>query len=427
MGNQRQDLRQSLRILRRHLAAVGIAAALGYIAGACFTAFGSPPMPTSTALVALPASTSDTPAQATTATSDPILASALPSVYPPISLAAMQSQVQAASLDPDLLAITARAETPAQAESMASAVATSYVAYVSSGQAPGGQVPALVLSYATAATVPQLRIDILVTAVLGAAVGALIGVAGVLAIGRSDGRLRKRDEIADAIGVPVLASVSVRHPTHAASWTALLKDYQPSLTDAWRLRTALSDLGLDTVASAGPGARGSSLTVLSLRSDRWALALGPQLAVFAASCGIPTTLVIGPRPGSRRAGGLRAAAASSPWPRRPSPLRVALADDDLDRQDAALTVVVAVVDDRTPRVAGLVRTGVTVLGVSAGAATPEQLARVAANQAAHGHFLAGILVADPDPADPTTGRLPQLARPARGPTRMTSTVAVIRS
>jgi hypothetical protein len=88
--------------------------------------------------------------------------------------------------------------------------------------------------------------------------------------------------------------------------------------------------------------------------------------------------------------------------------------------------VVAVVDDRTPRVAGLVRTGVTVLGVSAGAATAGQLARVAANHTAHGHFMAGILVADPDPADPTTGRLPQLARPARGPTRMTSTVAVIR-
>ena len=419
MGSQRQDLRQSLRILRRHLAAVGILAALGYIAGACFTAFGSPPMPTSTALVALPASTSDTPAQATTATSDPILASALSSVYPPTSLPAMQSQVQAASLDPDLLAITARAETPAQAESMASAVAASYVAYVSSGRAPGGQVPARVLSYATAATAPQVRIDILVTALLGAAAGALIGVAGVLAIGRRDRRLRKRDEMADAIGVPVLASVSVRHPTHAASWTALLEDYQPSGTDAWRLRTALSDLGL--------GADGSSLTVLSLRSDRWALALGPQLAVFAASCGIPTTLVIGPRRGSRRAAGLRAAAASPPSPIRPSRLRVVLADDDhLDRRDAALTVVVAVVDDRTPRVAGPVRTGVTVLGVSAGAATPEQLARVAANQAAHGHFLAGILVADPDPADPTTGRLPQLARPARGPTRMTSTVAVIR-
>jgi capsular polysaccharide biosynthesis protein len=426
MGDQRQDLRQALQVLRRHLAAVGTLAVLGFIAGACFTAFGSRPMPTSTALVALPASTSDTAAQATTATSDLILASALPSVYPAISLPAMQSQVQAAALDPDLVAITARAETPAQAESMASAVAASYVAYVSSANAPGGQLPAQVLSYATAVPGSRLSINVLVTAVLGAAAGALIGAAGVLAIRRSDRRLRKRDEMADAIGVPVLASVSVRHPTHAASWTRLLEDYQPNAMDAWRLRTALSDLGLGTVASAGPGADGSSLTVLSLRSDRWALALGPQLAVFAASCGIPTTLVIGPHRGSRPAAGLRAAA-SRPSPRWPGRLRVALADDDnLDRQDAALTVAVAMVDDWTPRFAGRTRTGATVLGVSAGAATAGQLARVAANYAAHGHFVAGILVADPDPADPTTGRLPQLARPTRGPTRMTSTVAVIR-
>ena len=58
------------------------------------------------------------------------------------------------------------------------------------------------------------------------------------------------------------------------------------------------------------------------------------------------------------------------------------------------------------------RTTATVLGVSAGAATAEQLARVAASAAADGRDIAGILVADPDPADHTTGRLPQLARPA---------------
>ena len=67
------------------------------------------------------------------------------------------------------------------------------------------------------------------------------------------------------------------------------------------------------------------------------------------------------------------------------------------------------------------RTTATVLGVSAGAATAEQLARVAASAAADGREIAGILVADPDPADHTTGRLPQLARPAqrRMPTRVT--------
>ena len=38
-----------------------------------------------------------------------------------------------------------------------------------------------------------------------------------------------------------------------------------------------------------------SLAVLSLSSDPDALALGPQLAVFAAAQGIPTSLVIGPQ------------------------------------------------------------------------------------------------------------------------------------
>jgi len=38
--------------------------------------------------------------------------------------------------------------------------------------------------------------------------------------------------------------------------------------------------------------------------------------------------------------------------------------------------------------------------------------------------VAGILVADPDPADPTTGRLPQLGRPTQThmPTRLAGTL-----
>ena len=42
------------------------------------------------------------------------------------------------------------------------------------------------------------------------------------------------------------------------------------------------------------------------------------------------------------------------------------------------------------------RTTATVLGVSAGAATAEQLARVAVVAAADGREITGILVADPD-------------------------------
>jgi hypothetical protein len=103
-------------------------------------------------------------------------------------------------------------------------------------------------------------------------------------------------------------------------------------------------------------------------------------------------------------------------------------DYDAPQPDAALTIVVTVVDGKAPRVADTMHTTTTVLGVSAGAASAEQLARVAASAAADGREIAGIVVADPDPADPTTGRLPQLARPGqrRMPTRMTGAATEIR-
>jgi hypothetical protein len=188
------------------------------------------------------------------------------------------------------------------------------------------------------------------------------------------------------------------------------------------LRNALNELGLADIMSADSGA-GSSLSVLSFSFDQRALALGPHLAAFAASLGIPTALVIGPQPDTKAAAALRAAA--SPAPRRSGRLQVISGERDNPDQlpHAALTVVVAVVDGRTPQLADLIRTDAMVLGVSAGAATAEQLARIAASAAADDRRVAGILVADPDPADPTTGRLPQLARPTQTfmPTRLAGT------
>jgi hypothetical protein len=62
----------------------------------------------------------------------------------------------------------------------------------------------------------------------------------------------------------------------------------------------------------------------------------------------------------------------------------------------------------------------TVLGVTAGVATAEQLARVTAGAGALGRHIDGILVADPDSSDPTTGRIPQLGKTRRvRPTRLT--------
>ena len=53
MSEQALDLRRSVRIVRRHKFTVGIAAALGLVAGVAFTVL-RPPMLTSQAQVVLP-------------------------------------------------------------------------------------------------------------------------------------------------------------------------------------------------------------------------------------------------------------------------------------------------------------------------------------------------------------------------------------
>ena len=71
-------------------------------------------------------------------------------------------------------------------------------------------------------------------------------------------------------------------------------------------------------------------------------------------------------------------------------LQVAVCDaDDFDRLPSAmLTVVVAVVDGQTPHIPDTMRTTTTVLGVSAGAATAEDLARTAVSAAIDGREIA---------------------------------------
>lgn len=433
MSEQPLDLRRSLQILRRHLTAIGIVAAVGLLAGAGYTAAFNLPMHASEALVVLPASMNNTAAQVVIANSTPVLSGALPSVHPAVSLQTMQSRVQVTSVGSDVLSVSAKSGTDAQAESMANAVADSYIAYVGAADAPLGQVPAQILTAATNATATQLPVRMLAAAIIGTLAGLGVGAVGALAIGRGSQRLRDRDEIADAIGVPVLASIPVTRPTGQAGWTKLLEKYEPGVAETYRLRNALNDLGLAGVTSAAGRPGRSSLTVLTLASDPSAFALGPQLAVFAASLGIPTALVLGPQEDSTTAAALRdaAVALSSPGSspgsssRRSGQLRIVTGHDDLDQPpDTVLNVVVTVVDDRTPRPASPMRTSATLLGVSAGATTPGQLARVAASAAANGRRITGILVANPDPADPTTGRLPRLARPTQGrmPTRLTGTL-----
>lgn len=436
-SQQGLDLRRSIQIVWRHKILVGAVVVLGILVGVAY-GYLHPPTLTSTAQVVLPppsasaqaaAAGSSSPDPYTTtqefiAGSNPVLSAALPQIRPTMSVAELRQAIQVGSQTPYVISISAKGKTAADAEAIANAVANSYVQYVNSTRNPAVHAQAQLLERAASATGTAPLKQLIVDALLGAIIGALVGAIIALAVWRHDRRLRERDEIADSIGYPVVASFPVGHPSDAAGWIKLLSDYKPGPQHALQLRTALQYLGM----AASNNSNGyehvrSSVTVLSLSSDLGALALGPQLAAFAASQGLPTVLVIGPQQDRDVTATLRTACGASPAaaPKWPNQLQVTVSDGDVDVPlDAALTVIVAVIDGRSPRIPDMIRTTATLLGVSSSAATADQLARVAVSADDDGHEISGILVADPEPTDHTTGRIPQLARPThrRQPTRL---------
>jgi capsular polysaccharide biosynthesis protein len=435
VSEQELNLRRSLRVVRRHRALIGGATALGLLLGSGYS-LHDPPMLTSTALVVLPAAVQSAGAatgpgagattgngpdpymatQIVIAGSDPVLSGALSQVSPAMSLQELRTKVDIASPATGILSISAKGRTARQAEATANAVAESYTGYVSSRASLAGLVSAHVLDSAVSASGTAAIEQLVEDALAGGVFAALIGIIVALLVGRRDRRLTECDEIAGSIGIPVLASFPVDHPRDPAGWTKLLEEYKPRDLDAWRLRNALRQLGLvgfnvNNYSDTGS----SSLAVLSLSSDPGAMAVGPQLAVFAASLGISTTLVVGSQQDIGATATLRTACDVPPpaSSKRSNFLRVTVSDGGpaTGQPRAALTVVVAVVDAQAPRVAETMRATTTVLSVSAGVTTAETLARAASSAAADGREIDGILVADPDPTDHTTGRHLELPGP----------------
>ena len=443
MSQQTLNLHRSVQIVRRHRLLVGIVIALGILAGGAYAVL-KPPLVTSTAEVLLSQSgqAAQTGAQAVangsvdpfTATqeviakSTPVLQSALPDVRPAMSIIQLRRDIQVGSLTPYIISISAQAKAGGAATTTANAVANSYIHFVGSASNAGGPISASMLQLATVAPGTGLIEHTAIYVVLGAIFGLLIGSVIALAMSRSDRRLRERDEIANSIGVPVLASFPVEHATDARGWAKLLDEYKPGATHALQLRRTLQQLELAALEANAPGQSGNwSCLVLSLASDPRALALGPQIAAFAASQGISTALVIGPQQDATVTAALRTACSAAP--NRAGNLQVHVTDDDRPvPSDALLTLVVVVVDSRSPKVPETLRTAVTLLGVSSGAATADQLARAAVSAASDRRDVTGILVANPDPDDTTTGHLPQLGprRARRMPTRMTGIATEIR-
>jgi hypothetical protein len=426
MSHQPLDLRGSAQIVRQRKSIVAIIFAIGLVLGAGIGAI-APPLQSAKAIVLLPGAPSMA-TQVLIATSNPVLESALQDISPQPSLTTLRHELQAQSLSGSIVSITANASTGAQAERVANAVANSYVAYVGSPGMPIGRLAGRVLEPAISASGTSRAAHLTATTVAGGLGGLLVGVIASITLGRRDRRLRTRDQIADAIGVPVLASVPVDRPSSAAEWLRLVGRYEPSAVYAWRLRKTLQALaleGLDLTGSGDPGEarEPASVAVLSLSTDPTALSLGPQLAAYAASLGIPTCLAVAAQEEAVTSA-LRIACAGSTGEsvRKPADLWLAVADgkdpgslagsNGLSGR-AMLIVFVAVIDPRVPRLVNLMPTATTLLGVSASAVTADHLARAAVAAASDGREVVGLLVANPSAEDNTTGRLPRLPRPMR--------------
>jgi capsular polysaccharide biosynthesis protein len=428
VSTQELDVKKAWRAIRRQRWVVAAVAAVGMLGGLAF-ALANPPMHTATSLVVLPPpannaenapGTQSIDTQVFIANSEPVLKSAGQNLTPPLAPKLIRERVDVKAVTQDVIEIKARGTSAQQAMTLANAVAEVYLVFVTTEQKLPGDLGkktgARMLEEATTARGGNLLAHLGLFGLLGALTGALAGSVAILAAARGDRRLRLRDEIADAVGIPVLASVSSYRAKDVSDWADLLERYTPTAVDAWSLRRTLHRLGLDV--KGGPPV---SLAVISFAEDDKALPLGPQLAAFATSIGIPTALVVDTHHESTNAlpEGDPAPAVSQ------EDARHRLLGDGAQFGDppseVALDIQLIVVDRDAPQLAGALHTTATVVGLSAGAVTAEELARLAVAAAADDRAIDGLVVADPDPSDRTTGRVPASMRrsSSRLPTLLT--------
>lgn len=278
----------------------------------------------------------------------------------------------------------------------------------------------LVVQPATAATGPETWLRMLVWGPIAALASLLVAVVLLLAGARRDPRIRLRDDIADAVGSPVLAAIRSQPQRSVAGWSTLLEAYAATPVESWALRQVLRGLvPADRRSQSRPTGRvdhPQTLTVVSLAGDNRGLAIGPQLAAFAASLGIVTRLV--PTIGHVRAPNLWAAcSADRDGAARPNLLvGPARSADPVD-----LTVFLVVVERVHPYLGDTPGTEATLLAVGAATATDQELARVTVAVDDAGRRIDGVVVADPDADDRTSGRhtLDERSRQVVLPTRLT--------
>jgi len=233
----------------------------------------------------------------------------------------------------------------------------------------------------------------------GAAAGLLAAIVLALAFDRNDGRLRRRDDIAQAVGAPVVASLGVPGRAGVARCKALLDLWQPNVAENLALRQAFTQLG---VADEQPPA---NVLVVTLPGDRAGPLVALEMGAFAASMETNTAVVIASADGATA--DLRTACRSQPQGSGRPRLSVhdlTSAVDGIDLEQADLSIAIVVADGEALVAPTWGRRTLTALAVTAGYATPEALIAASMACADIGHPVRGIFVANPDPDDHTIGR-----------------------
>jgi capsular polysaccharide biosynthesis protein len=277
-----------------------------------------------------------------------------------------------------------------------------------------------VVQPATEATGPATWLRLLVWAPFAALACTILAVVIVLATAWRDPRVRLRDEIADAIGSPVLAAVRSRPQRSVAGWSTLLETYEATPVESWAFRQLLRALvpaGRNGEPRVGTKLNHpDSLTVVSLAGDGRGVALGPQLAAFAASQGVATRLITGA--GDEREAALWAACLTE----RETPIRPDLYVSEVpDGAKIDMTISLLVVDRKQPQLRDVGASASAILAVASGTATEQELARVALALDDASRRIDGVIVADPDQSDRTSGRhtLDERSRQVALPVRLT--------
>lgn len=253
-----------------------------------------------------------------------------------------------------------------------------------------------VVQRATSASSSRMS-SILLKVAVGLLLGLVVGCVVVLARRRRDARLYCRDDLGAAVGAPVVLSLDTQPPRSSAAWVEMFECYEPRAAEQWNVRTALRELGLiDEYVSR--------LEMLVLAGDAPAAALAGRMAISAAESKIDTAFVFvddGSLPALR--------SACQQLGQRDERTRPGLevgTEDGPAARSAQLTMIARTVDLSSFVPAEPGPAAVTVLAVTAGTATADQLARVAIAAADAGQRIRAILVANPGPDDRTTGRYP---------------------